>query len=210
MTSILSRPQCVNQPSQSWDMDTGISKFDLEKASSRSQFKVTQWVQHPIVSHPFHSMSTGWALTFLRYGHDLIIVRKDELAPSHYLKPTRTPRTPAFWDTPAAPWFPILVIHIRSQVKSRQSQILKIYKNCQNFKFWNFARNFTRTHFLKLLDKMYKYEMDPTRTVGATERTRDVGRTDGVKPIYPSTTSLYNYDLLSVRFSEIFPCVFTI
>ena len=26
---------------------------------------------------------------------------------------------------------------------------------------------------------MYKYEMDPTRTVGATERTRDVGRTDG-------------------------------
>ena len=26
---------------------------------------------------------------------------------------------------------------------------------------------------------MYKYEMDPTRTVGATERTRDAGRTDG-------------------------------
>ena len=35
------------------------------------------------------------------------------------------------------------------------------------------------THFLKLLDKMYKYEMDPTRTVGATERTRDAERTDG-------------------------------
>ena len=36
---------------------------------------------------------------------------------------------------------------------------------------------------------MYKYEMDPTRTVGATEQTRDAGRTDrqtdGVKPIYP-------------------------
>ena len=29
-----------------------------------------------------------------------------------------------------------------------------------------------------LLDKMYKYEMDPTRTVGATERTRDTGQTD--------------------------------
>ena len=27
---------------------------------------------------------------------------------------------------------------------------------------------------------MYKYEMDPTKTVGATERTRDVGRTDGL------------------------------
>ena len=49
------------------------------------------------------------------------------------------------------------------------------------------------TQLRKLLDKMYKYEMDPTRTVGATERTRDAGltdgqmdrRTDGVKPIYP-------------------------
>ena len=35
------------------------------------------------------------------------------------------------------------------------------------------------THLLKLLDKMYKYEMDPTRTVGATEWTRDVGQMDG-------------------------------
>ena len=34
------------------------------------------------------------------------------------------------------------------------------------------------THLLKLLDKMYKYEMNPTRTVGATERTRDARRTD--------------------------------
>ena len=35
------------------------------------------------------------------------------------------------------------------------------------------------THLMKLLDKMYKYEMDPTRTVGATKRTRDAGQTDG-------------------------------
>ena len=35
------------------------------------------------------------------------------------------------------------------------------------------------THLLKLFDKMYKYEMDPTRTVGATEWTQDAGRTDG-------------------------------
>ena len=34
-------------------------------------------------------------------------------------------------------------------------------------------------HLLKLLYKMTKYEMDPTRTVGATDRTRDVGRMDG-------------------------------
>ena len=37
------------------------------------------------------------------------------------------------------------------------------------------------THLLKLLDKMNKYEMDPTRTVGAREQTRDAGRTDGWK-----------------------------
>ena len=30
-----------------------------------------------------------------------------------------------------------------------------------------------------LLDKMYNYEMDPTRTLGATERTRNAGRMDG-------------------------------
>ena len=35
------------------------------------------------------------------------------------------------------------------------------------------------THLLKLLDKMYKYEMDPARTIGATEQTRDAGRMDG-------------------------------
>ena len=57
------------------------------------------------------------------------------------------------------------------------------------------------THDLKLLDKMYKYEMDPIRTVEGTEWTRDAGRTrmdagrmegrtDGVYPIYPPTTSL--------------------
>ena len=33
------------------------------------------------------------------------------------------------------------------------------------------------THLLKLLYRMHKYEMDPTRSVEATERTRDVGRT---------------------------------
>ena len=43
-------------------------------------------------------------------------------------------------------------------------------------------------HLLMLFDKMYRYEMDPTRTVGATEQIRDSGRartnrwTDGVTP----------------------------
>ena len=35
------------------------------------------------------------------------------------------------------------------------------------------------TYLLKLFNKKYKYDMDPTRTVGATERTWDAGRTDG-------------------------------
>ena len=48
------------------------------------------------------------------------------------------------------------------------------------------------THLLKFLGKMYEYEMNPTTTIGATERTcdgTDAGRADqrthGVKPIYP-------------------------
>ena len=35
------------------------------------------------------------------------------------------------------------------------------------------------THLRQLLDKRYKYEKDPTRIVGVTERTRDAERTDG-------------------------------
>ena len=37
---------------------------------------------------------------------------------------------------------------------------------------------------------MYIYEMDPIRTVGATEQTLDAGWTDGAKLIYNQTTSL--------------------
>ena len=32
---------------------------------------------------------------------------------------------------------------------------------------------------MNLLDKMLKYEMDPTRTVGNTEQKQDAGWTDG-------------------------------
>ena len=69
------------------------------------------------------------------------------------------------------------MIHIRSQVKTRQSgKFLKIAKNTY---FKILQKTLHATHHLKLLDKMYKYEMDPTKTVGATERKRDAGRTDG-------------------------------
>ena len=82
---------------------------------------------------------------------------------------TGTTRTPEFWDTPTTPWLPILVIHIRSQVKTTQSQSYKIKKKCQKIEI--LQETLHATHLLKLLGKMYKYEMDPTRTVGATERT---------------------------------------
>ena len=90
---------------------------------------------------------------------------------------TRTTRTPAFWDT--APWLPILVIHIRSQVKTRQSQSYQLKKIANNPNFEILQETLHATHLLKLLDKMSKYEMDPTRTVGSTEWTRNAGRTDG-------------------------------
>ena len=46
------------------------------------------------------------------------LVRKSMSEVLHWQSTTRTP---AFWDTPAAPWLTILVIHIKSQVKTRQS-----------------------------------------------------------------------------------------
>ena len=80
---------------------------------------------------------------------------------------------------PTAPWLPILVAHIRSLVKKGQSQSYKFKKIAKNCNFELLQETLYATHILKLLDKMYKYEMDPTRTVGATERTREAGRTDG-------------------------------
>ena len=84
------------------------------------------------------------------------------------------------------------MIHIRSEVKTRQSQSYKL-KKIPIIEILQETLHATR--ILKLLAKMYKHEMDPTRTVGATERicdagwTRD-GRTDGVKPIYPQKTRI--------------------
>ena len=45
---------------------------------------------------------------------------------------------------PAAPWLPILVIHIRPRVKTRQSQSYEFKKIAKKFKFCNFAKNFPR------------------------------------------------------------------
>ena len=95
----------------------------------------------------------------------------------------------------------VLVIHIRSQVKTRQSQSYKFVKIAKNSNCEILQATLHVTHLL-LLYKMYKYEMDPTKSVGATERTRDVGRTDGrtdertggVKPIYPNNFVVRGYN----------------
>ena len=52
---------------------------------------------------------------------------------------------------------------------------------------------------------MYKYEMDPTRTVGATERTRDVGGTDGQadgRTVGRSEINIPPTTLLCVEYNE--------
>ena len=81
--------------------------------------------------------------------------------------------------SPPPPRLPILLIHIRSQVKPRQSQSYKFKKIAKNSNFKILQVTLHATHLLKLLRKMYKYEKDPTRTAGARERTQDAGRTDG-------------------------------
>ena len=79
--------------------------------------------------------------------------------------------------------------------QNKTSKVTYFKKIAKNSNFEILQETWHMTHLLKLLDKMCKYKMDPTTTVCATEwtcdagRTRD-GRTDGVKPIYPPTTSL--------------------
>ena len=87
------------------------------------------------------------------------------------------------------------MIHIISQVKTRQSQSYKFLKIAKNSNIEILQETLHTQHLLKLLNKMYKYEMDPTRTVGATKRTWDAGRTDGLmdrpsETNIPPTTSL--------------------
>ena len=77
---------------------------------------------------------------------------------------------------PATSWLPLLLSHIGSRVKRRQSQSYKFkdFDKISIFEFWN--KHYTQ--HLKLLDKMCKYEMDPTIIVEHTERTWFCPQTD--------------------------------
>ena len=65
------------------------------------------------------------------------------------------------------------------QSKQDKIKITNLKKLAKNLNFEMLQETLHVTHLLKFIDKMCKYEMDPTRTVGATERTRDAGQTDG-------------------------------
>ena len=67
----------------------------------------------------------------------------------------------------------------QTQVKTKQSQSYKFLQIAKNENFEILQETLHTTHLLNLLHKMCKHEMDPTRVVGATERTWDSGRTDG-------------------------------
>ena len=81
-------------------------------------------------------------------------------------------------DTPAASWLPILLSHIGSQVKIRQSQSYKFKEFQKISNFWILKQTLHVTYLVKLLDMMCKYEMDPTSIVEETERTRFCPQTD--------------------------------
>ena len=68
-------------------------------------------------------------------------------------------------------------------IPRRQSQSYKFEEFAKISNFWIFKQTLHATHFLKLLDQMCKYEIDPMSIVEDTERIRfcrqTEGRTDG-------------------------------
>ena len=107
---------------------------------------------------------------------------------------------PAFWGYPPPPpppaswtWLPILFSHIECQVNRRQSQSYKFKELAKITNFLILKQSLHPTHLLKLLERMCKYEIDPTSIVEDRERTRFCPETDGwtdrrtdkVKPVYP-------------------------
>ena len=68
-------------------------------------------------------------------------------------------------DSPRCPMIPIVLIHIGSQVKTKQSQSYK-FKNIAKTSIFDILQyTLHTTHLLKLPDKMCKYEMDPASIV---------------------------------------------
>ena len=104
-------------------------------------------------------------------------------------------------DTPAAPWLPILLINIESQVKQDKVKGVNL-KKLSNFKFQKSKKKYQHTtHLLKLVDKMCKYEIDPASIVEHTERTLFCSQAD-------RRTRWNQYTPLQIRWADgimIFP-----
>ena len=101
---------------------------------------------------------------------------------------TRTTRMPMFWGYPLPPHdFPYhwVILDPKSKDKVKVTNLKNLPK-FQIFEFWN--KLYTRHTFrlMKLLDRLCKYEMDPTSwryradTILSTH-----GQKDKVKPVYP-------------------------
>ena len=123
----------------------------------------------------------------------------------HFLWKTRTTRMPAFWGYPHRPMITptihqfivdpkskqdkvkgtnlknllkLQIFLFQNQVKTRQSQRYKFKEFAKTSNFLISEQTLHTTHFLKLLDKMCKYAMDPASIVEDTERTRFYPQTD--------------------------------
>ena len=93
-------------------------------------------------------------------------------------------------DTPPPPhYYPCYWVKLDPKSKEDKVKVTNL-KNSPKFKILKQALH--ATHLLKLLDKMCKYEMDPTSIIEDTERTRFCPQTnrrtdrqmDKVKPVY--------------------------
>ena len=92
---------------------------------------------------------------------------------------TRTTRTSAFWGYPPPPHgYPYYWVILDPKSKEDKVKVTNL-KNLPKFQNWILKQTLHATHLLKLLDKMCKYEMDPTSIVEVTERTRFCPQTDG-------------------------------
>ena len=66
---------------------------------------------------------------------------------------------------PPPPWLPILLVHIGSQVRTRQSKKFKFEEFVKISNFWILTKSLHMKHLLKLFDKICKYKMDPESIV---------------------------------------------
>ena len=90
---------------------------------------------------------------------------------------TRMTRMPAFWGYSPPPHdYPYYWVILDPKSTEDKVKVTKL-KNLPKFQIFDFW-NKHYTHLLKLLDKICKYEMDPTNIVEDTGRTRFCPQTD--------------------------------